>query len=362
MDVPNLLDDQRMLLGSGEGSVQADGTREVLLHVNIPESVADAPAGTVPVWVFGHGMLHDVDEYLDDVDDGDSVFQLVNDAEVVVVATAWTGLTPDDLLNVGIATINLSRLPSIPDQLVQAHLSTHVLTELVKEGSLFDAPELRGKSGQVLADTSQVTYFGISLGGVMGPTFLGTDPPVDAGVFHVGGGMVMTLLERGYFWDLFEAGFKIAVPDPLGRQRTLAAAQWYTDTVDPMCFVHRLTDRPVLWQETLGDDTVHNLTTRAVARTLGVPVHGPVADLPWGFEPVLNDLPPGSSAYTQQDAALGQSDQGNAPAEQTGAHAVARDFAGAQLQTRVFLNPDTLGSVVSGCGAEVCSPDNPGTP
>ena len=196
----------------------------------------------------------------------------------------------------------------------------------------------------------------------MGPTFLATDPAIDAGVFHVGGGMVMTLLERGYFWDSFAVGFENAVTDPLERQRTLAAAQWFMDPIDPMCFAHRLTDRPVLWQETLGDDTVHNLTTRAVARTLGVPVQGPVADLPWGFEPVLEDLPSGSSAYTQQDAQLGQPDQGNTPAERTESHAVARDFPGMQRQVRVFLDPDTLGTVVTGCGDEVCSPENPGSP
>ena len=362
MEIPNLLDEQRMLIGAGSGTVEAQGTRQALLHVNIPESVADAPAGTVPVWVFGHGMLHDVDEYLDDDEDGDSIFQLVNDAGVVVVATAWTGLTPDDLGNVAIATADISRFPSIPDQLVQAHLATHALTRLVTEDNLFDAPELRGRSGQMLADPTNVTYFGISLGGVMGPTFLATDPPVQAGVLHVGGGMVMTMLERGYFWDQFEVGLKLAVPDPLDRQRTLAAAQWFIDPVDPMSHVHRLTDIPVLWQETLGDDTVHNLTTRAVARTLGVPVQGPVADLPWGFEQTLETLSPGSSAYTQQDAELGQPDQANTPAERTEAHAVARDLPGAQRQTRIFLHPDSLGTVVSGCGDQVCSPTNPGQP
>jgi len=362
MDIPNQLDDNNLLLQDSNGSVQTDGVRPALLHVNIPESVADAPERSVPVWVFGHGMLHDVDEYLDDLDDGDSTFQLVHDAEVLVVATSWTGLTPDDLTNVAIATADISRFPSIPDQLVQAHTATHALTELVANGDLFEDPALRGRSGQVLADPDQIFYFGISLGGVMGPTFVANDPPIRAAAFHVGGGMIMTLLERGYFWNQFATGLGIAVNDPLERQRTLAAAQLFADPIDPMSHLGRLGDVPVLWQEALGDDTVHNLTTRAVARSLGVTAQGPFVDMPWGFDDTLLDLPAGSSAYTQHDPELGQPDQGNTPAERTYAHAVPRDFPGTQQQLRTFLHPDAPGRVIHACGTSTCSSSNPGTP
>ena len=49
-----------------DGTVLPTGTAEAFLYVHVPTSVADAPAGSVPVMIFGHGIFGEPQIYLDE--------------------------------------------------------------------------------------------------------------------------------------------------------------------------------------------------------------------------------------------------------------------------------------------------------
>ncbi|NCG20864.1 MAG: hypothetical protein GWP91_17790, partial [Rhodobacterales bacterium] len=98
--VTNFLVDDLNLDLQADGTVLSTGTAEAELFVIVPSSVADAPAGTVPVLVFGHGIFSSPALYLDLNDDPSDVLALADNLGAIVVATTWRGLTLGDSVEV----------------------------------------------------------------------------------------------------------------------------------------------------------------------------------------------------------------------------------------------------------------------
>ncbi|MBK8181027.1 MAG: hypothetical protein IPK67_19500, partial [Planctomycetes bacterium] len=73
------------------------GEAEASLFVHVPESARDAAPGTVPVWIFGHGIFGDPSVYLEDETDPSAVVELSDRAGAILVATTWTGLSRVDI-------------------------------------------------------------------------------------------------------------------------------------------------------------------------------------------------------------------------------------------------------------------------
>ncbi|HHO54555.1 MAG TPA: hypothetical protein ENK18_27700 [Deltaproteobacteria bacterium] len=354
-----LIDDRLLDLGP-DGSVSPTGQADAYLYVHVPTSVSDAPAGSVPVLVFGHGIFGEPSNYLDDREDADGLLALADEGGFIVVATNWRGLTAvDRAVPLGIAG-DFGRFPELTDLLVQGQANTRTLIEGIKDGSLIDDPVFRGESGQPLPDPDHVFYYGISLGGIEGAVMLAHDPPLDATALHVGGAMWSTMLERSSNWYAFELLLVPTVPSAGDRQLLYALTQLWWDAVDPMAYALQLQQTPLLLQESIGDEQVPNLTTEAFARAAGLPLLSPAPTTPWGLSLVEGPLPEGSRALVQFDPELPLPEPTNRPAETSGAHTTPRGWSGVRRQVIDHLSPGAPGQVVHHCGAQPCSASSPG--
>ena len=356
--VTDFLVDDRTLDLSADGSVVPTGEADAEIYVHIPTSVRDAAAGSVPVLVLGHGIFSEPSNYLDDASDPSGVLALAEAGGFIVVGTLWRGLTWDDRLGAIEVAGDFGQLPVISDRLVQGQVNVRTLVDLVREGGLGDDPALRGAQGQSLVDPDAVYYYGISLGGIEGAVFLAQDPPVRAGVLHVGGAMWATMLERSSNWPVFELLLTAAVPDSNDRQLLYAWSQLFWDVADPISYTASLAETPFLLQESIGDEQVPNLTTEALARSVGLPVLGPAVAPPFGLTVVDGPLVGPTSALVQFDPEVPLPAEVNRPAPVTGAHDLPRRWAGTRAQILDYLLAGR--TVVHHCGDAPCSDSNQG--
>ncbi|MCK6524613.1 hypothetical protein L6R49_24670 [Myxococcota bacterium] len=357
--VPDLLVDDLWLNLDAAGGLSPTGEVGAHLYVHIPESVRDAPEGTVPVMIFGHGIFSEPSAYLDDEEDKNGVIRLADELGVILIATRWRGLTTPDIAGALAVANDFGRLPSLPDRLVQGQVNTRALAELALEGALFDDPVFLGESGQSLPLRGRLVYYGISLGGIEGAVFVAGGGPVSAAVLHVGGGTWSTMLERSSNWPIFESLLVEVVEDPWDRQVLFALSQLWWDPADPMSSATSLTaGPPVLLQESLGDEQVPNLTTRSLARAAGLRQQEPVVEAVWGLDTIITPTRPGFSAYMQYDPERPLPPDTNQPAPVTDAHTIPRVWAEHRETVSAFVARYTEGSLVSACEELPCSASN----
>ncbi|MDP2311096.1 MAG: hypothetical protein Q8P18_34065 [Pseudomonadota bacterium] len=330
----------------------AKGTAEATLYVHVPESAQHA-VGTAPVLVFGHGILSNPGNYLDEDDDPSAVVELADRLGAIVVATTWRGLTSEDQVDTVLMASDFGRFPELTDRLAQAVANNLALIRLVADGPLLDDPELAG-----LADRSRIYWYGISLGSIEGAVTLANQDRIEHAVLHVGGSAWSTMLERSSDWPTFELLVERGILDPFDRQLLYATSQLLWDPVDPASYVEDLAGRSFLWQESIGDDQVPNLTTELLMRSVGVPLGSPGVTTPYDLGAVA--LPAVGPAFTQFDSLRGAPADTNRPSEVTGAHGTPRLWEGTKLQTLAFFAEGAEGTVTHFCGGGPCTADNQG--
>lgn len=347
-----LVDDGAFDIGA-DGLPASQGAGEVELWVYVPEALREAEAGSAPVWIFGHGIFADADHYLNSDTDESGVIELANRAGAVVLATEWRGLTADDRLVAVEVGNDFGRIPELTDKLAQGVVNNAALVELIESGGILDDPELGG-----VADPSQLFYYGISLGGIEGAALAAHTGAFDAAVFHVGGSAWSTMLERSSHWSLFETLLVDGIASPRDRQLLYALSQLFWDLADPANLADSLADQPVLWQESLYDEQVANLTTELLARGAGALVLEPIDELPMGLSGA--SAPLSGPAFARFDPETEVVHVENRPAETTGAHDAPRNWEGTKRQTLRFLDTEDPGVVEHYCGESLCSASNTG--
>lgn len=141
-------------------------------------------------------------------------------------------------------------------------------------------PDIDGDGSDDL-DTGRVAYWGISLGGILGPNFVGMSDKVGAAIFSIAGARVISIISEGAdFKQFFDLLAQISGgPDNLLRQAPVA--QTLIDGADPIGWARYLiTDRigrpdvappHILLQMVMDDTTVPNIATRSLARALAAP-------------------------------------------------------------------------------------------
>jgi hypothetical protein len=337
---------------------------DVPVTVHIPRCAAAATA-PLPIVVFGHGIFGTALETLRMAE----LEQYADQFCAVFVATDWIGLAKSDEGTVAnVLATDLNQLTVITDRLQQAHVNTQTMTHLFLTKMLSD-PAL-SLNGQPVSDGKQVYYLGVSLGGIQGGTFMGLTPEITRGVLNVPGAEWSLLIFRSVVFALLKPILLTALPDPLDEQIAIATTQGEWDYTDPITFAPHLTGlrepplpappstgmtqlpaKQVLMQESEGDALVTNLSTRLLARTIGlggfdftVPVYGipgiaapaPSAYTQWNSHPI--PLPPDA------DTALGMDN---------GAHTAVVGDARAQQQMKAFLRMGLAESVCAGpCNIE----------
>ncbi len=183
---------------------------------------------------------------------------------------------------------------------LQSSMDARVATEMLL--SLGELPE---NGGQVVSGES-IFYVGQSLGSIVGTLALSANDVLEAAVLNVGGGGISNILRHGEVVDLL--GMRDAInarvsaapptdfPSDLGYDVALVVGQVGLDYADPISFAsHVRADRfpgadqgqpAVLLQESIGDGIIPNITTEALARTLGLPLIQPAQSALSDFETV----------------------------------------------------------------------------
>ena len=316
----------------------------------VPDSLRDAPAGSAPVIIFGHGVFSSPQRYLAAAGDPNSTMELCDRLGAVCIGTEWRGLTLRDSPDALRAAMDLSRFPLVTDKLHQGVANQLAMARLMKTDFL-DSEFLQSadESGS-LVDPSRIHYFGISLGGIEGGTFLANSEVVGTGVLHVPGAMWATMLERSVHWAEFEEFVVQTQPDAQSRQFVYAALQLLWDPVDPINHAAELGDKNVLWQVSRGDEQVPNFTAEALVRSAGVPLAVPGVWDVFGLDTLETDSGPGHSALAQWDSGILAPEHHNRPPpEETGAHMSIRHLNEMMEQVEGYFLPGMEGQVLDVC-------------
>ena len=262
---------------------------------------------SLPLTVFGHGLFGSGRGYLaGGGNTAEEVQKLAQDNETVIVATDWIGLSQDDQdLIVEELISNINRIELIGARLTQSIVNNIVLTKLA--GGPLQEDDRVTVGDHTLIDANRIYYYGVSLGGIQGASFVSVSPDVERAVLSVPGSMWASMLSRSVNWPQIKtAAIDPRYPDPLLQQIGIMFFQSYFDTVDPANvskLMHRdpLEDAPdertVLLQEAIGDSQVPNLTTRALARAMDVDLLTPAVDTPYGLP--TTETPTTESALVQ---------------------------------------------------------------
>jgi hypothetical protein len=377
--VPQFLDNadetkaEAELTFDAAGNPQLVGTYQAPFTILVP-AVA-ATKGPLPVVLYGHGLFNTGELELGDAT-GSYVQDFANLEGYVVVATDWIGLSAhenplssDTNQALSYALTDFNDFPWITDRLQQALVNAMVLARTMV-GAIVTDPTMTvtGKAGGApVADPTRLTYYGISLGGIMGLSFMGYDPDVTRGVLGCGGGFWASLFERSVNWKEAKLIIPASYPDSLDEQLLLELAQMQFDYSDPANVAPHVLSSPLpgvpakqlLMQMGLDDAQVSNVTTEMIARTTGIPLLSPAVTQPYGMTPVAGPL---ASALTTWDV-HGMPippDTNQTPDEDNEVHEAIRRIPQAEQQIEMF---NATGAVLDTCGGQPCvEPVPPSTP
>ncbi len=202
----------------------------------------------------------------------------------------------------------------VRDVLRQSVVDLMGAVRLVREGDWSAAQSAVGLSSLSFA-AEPLGFVGVSLGGIVGTTFVATEPEIGAAALAVTGGDLSRLVEHSAtFADLFLAlllpklGLDAAALDadayPASFHPELAIYQTLLDGGDSMSFTTLLAEREadVLFQMAEHDEVVPNRATEALVRAAGGriveadPVH---TDLARSSAPLADNVELGSVRLTR---------------------------------------------------------------
>jgi hypothetical protein len=344
----------------------ANGTVEATFVCNIPDAVldGDAPGRLVQ---YGHGLLGSHFEI-----NAGNVRAMSNEHDAVYCATKWAGMSEDDIGN-AVDTLNdISNFPTMADRLQQGVLHHIVLGRLMlADDGLVSHPAFQRADGSPLIDTSRVVYDGNSQGGIMGLMLVGVSPDLERAVLGVPGMNYSMLLPRSVDFDTYEAVFVPAYPDVFERSLIISMIQMLWDRSEGAGYVHHVVSNPlpgtptteVLLHVAFGDWQVTELSAFIAARSMGIPIHRPVAapgrsgevNPGWGLADIA--YPTDDVDYPYEGSAIIVWDSGSDPIPFDGvpprtsrdSHEDPRADANVRVQKAAFMFDGVLVDV---CGAD----------
>jgi hypothetical protein len=204
--VPQFLNAYGVLNRDPTGRPLANGTTELAFTAIIPRSVAEGGAPTRLVY-FGHGLLTDRTEILRDF----FVEQADRDG-MVVVSTDLSGLTAADQNLVGMALFDLNGFEYVFSSLQQSIAGALLVPRTVGE-MCAQLPEFQ-IGGHRLVSKRERYYYGISLGGNLGPVFAALSDDVNRFAMSVGGINYPVMIPRSILWPAPRAAVRVRLPEP----------------------------------------------------------------------------------------------------------------------------------------------------
>ena len=361
---PNFLRDDNSLQFAADGSavVQTDALSYPFTMV-IPAR-ARRDGQPLPLVVFGHGVFGRGRDYLTGSIGTELIQPLAEQAGAVVVATNWIGLSGDDQsLLITQVVPNINRISIITDRLVQSIVNNLALIEL-SVGAMGSDPMVRLGAAPVI-DPARVYYYGVSLGGIQGASLTSVSRNISRAILAVPGGSWSNLLPRSIVYAPIKAVVDVRYPDPLLQTQFIGLLQARFDHTDgvnlgTLALRNPLPDAPrdrrIIMQEAIGDCQVPNISTRILARALGVQQLTPAVETVFGLTGVTSpgvvsalaqyQMPANLMRYTAPDTNL-------VPAMDNGTHSDSVSLPSALAQVRALLE---TGSIEQRCTG-TCNPD-----
>jgi hypothetical protein len=269
------------------GTVIAMGTMTAQAYVMIPACARfDNKAG---ILIYGHGIFGSIAE----VRNGEYARDLAADGCLIVAGTNWTGMSNDDIPNALLALNDLNKGSGFGERIFQGIVNTIALEQLLR-GKL--ATELFiDAQGRSIVDPARVYFLGVSMGHVLGSTFVAYDPFITRGVLDVGGANWALMFERSNSWAAYGLPIKSSYDtllDAVIMEQVLQMALAIVDgsTVAGLS-VPGTPDKHILMHTSLDDASVPNVASYYHARSLGADVLSTSVALPFGLrEPVESSM------------------------------------------------------------------------
>ncbi len=338
----------------------ADGTITSRFRCQITDaSTADEPGAGL---LYGHGLLGTERQV---TSAGPTL--LAENHNYVVCGTALIGMAEEDIGNAAASLVDPSNFSTLVDRLLQGHLNTLFLGRLMKHPDGFAVdPAFQSDDGRPLLDPDELSYYGISQGGIMGPVSTAISLDWDRGVFGVPAVNYSTLLNRSIDFDTFQQILDPAFPDKLDQAIVLLTIQMLWDRGEGNGYVNHfrtplpgLDQKYALIQGALGDFQVANVAMDVMARSMGARVGVGAADVRstdvepfWGIERI-DSFPFDGSAVVLFDSGTALPPTTNTPPRDgIDPHEDVRRAASAYDQAAAFLRPD--GMVIDTCDGGRC--------
>lgn len=329
----------------------------VPLTVWIPPSVLNRAPGAPPARLlqFGHGFFGDRFEC-----DGFPA-ELADAYGFVVFATDWWGMAAEDKAYVaGQLLGDPANTLVFTDRVHQGFANALVAAEAAL-GPIAALPELSVQGGPAY-DAAHLYFYGISMGHILGSTYVAISPRVERAVLGVGGANFSMMMFRALPFQPLLALLQTQTDDPLDQQKFAALAQSAFDRVDPVTYAPYVFQRPlegspqgraVLQHIGLADSQVPNVASYFHASLYGLPaLSGAAAEVPAGFDEVSS--PAAGSAFVSFDFGETRTDEAKAPPAVTPVHDGLRYLPAAMEQVDAFLRPD--GMIENTCSM-TCDPE-----
>ena len=341
-------------------------TQTAKFECAIPRAALTSPAHAS---LYGHGLLGDPDEI-----DGANVKAMSQEHDFAFCATAWSGMSSEDVPNAVKLLGNLSGFASLADRDQQGFLNQLYLGRLfIHPQGLTADPAFKG-----LVDPSQLYFDGNSQGGIFGAALTAMAPDFTRAVLGVPGINYGVLLTRSSDWASFSAIFNPAYPKESERPLALSLINMLWDRGEGDGWAHHVTTDPpadtpshrVLMQAAVGDFQVSTYQADVLARTVGARIHKP-AFLPnrslervpdYGLKAFTSPFAGSALVYWDNGPVRADGSTGNGPAplenvaprEGHDPHGAPRASPVARDQKSQFL---LTGNVVDVCGGAPCTTD-----
>jgi hypothetical protein len=304
--------------------------------------------------MYGHGLLGTSGETASGV-------QRTTAAQLclVFVGTDMRGMSTPDAPVVLHALGDLSSADEVMEALEQGMVNHITLARAMRTtfaDRLFVDPDEGNRS---LVDPSNVTYYGLSQGGIFGTTVMAYEPTITRAVLGVGAANYSTLLERSSDWGSYRTILAASYRDPLDITMAVGLFQMRWDKTEGAGVVHTVLagtptgvpPKQILMQIAIADDEVANIASYWQARSMGIPVLGPSPVMPWGL-PVQAGPLDGGSALVIMDGGVAPPPSTNEPPPDLGMHNLTRIQPATRRQIGEFF---TTGRIVNECaGACLC--------
>lgn len=292
-----------------DGNIAYNGVAEATFELVIPPSVRDRVlAGGAPAKMlhYGHGLLGSESQVSGDAG------PVAQREQMVAFGTRFWGLGSDDTAQILTYVVtNFGNFAQLGERLMQGTINSLIQQKAFASGQCSRMPELfvdvEGES-RPLHDPTEMYYYGISQGGIMGATLAALSDTVDAYVLQVGAINYSIMLRRSVNFRPYEAVFKLFYPRKLDRDWFVVSTQPMWDLAEPATYAPHILGEPlpgidnsqrrVLYQVSRYDAQVPTVAADLAARTMGLPWIRSSAYEPWGVGDSLRATDgPEDSAY-----------------------------------------------------------------